>query len=217
VDCLATCHYLLRQALTPNACCRIEATSLGVNHCKLNFRRIGVEMAQSNESAVPDVTQGQPPAGPRNRPRASHACQRCRAKKAKCDQSQPCSNCVRYSSACVFTPGNRGGSRRNTSTRDKSFNQDQHARHSDPTQASQLSDVPVGASRAAALPQDKDTSRPSMSVLSEPDPVGDRASPPRDHASCQSGNLDPTVSTKPPTVLNYVCRLHPADDPRQRL
>jgi hypothetical protein len=122
----------------------------------------------------------EPPAGPRNRPRASHACQRCRAKKAKCDQSQPCSNCVRYSSACVFTPGNRGGSRRNTRN---------------PTQASPLSDVAVGASRVAALPRDKDAFRPSMSA---PDPVEDRASPPRDHASGQSGNLDPM---SPPSLL----------------
>ena len=145
-------------------------------------------MAQSSESAVPGSTQGQPPAGPRNRPRASHACQRCRAKKAKCDQSQPCSNCVRYSSSCVFTPGNRGGSRRNTSTRDKSSDQDHHVRHPDSTRASPPSDVTVAASRAAAFPQDKNTSGPSISTL---DSVEDRVSPPHDHASGQSGNLDP--------------------------
>ncbi|KAF5597385.1 hypothetical protein FPANT_4073 [Fusarium pseudoanthophilum] len=38
----------------------------------------------------------------RNLPRASHACQRCRAKKAKCDQQQPCANCVRHEWDCVY-------------------------------------------------------------------------------------------------------------------
>jgi hypothetical protein len=174
----ATCRYLLRRARTPNACCRIEATPLSVNHCKMKSHRTGVAM--------------EPPAGPRNRPRASHACQRCRAKKAKCDQSQPCSNCVRYSSTCIFTPGNRGGSRRNTSTRDKSSNQDQHP---DNTQASSLPNVTVGTSRTAELPRDENVSRPSMSA---PDAVEDRASPPRDHASGQSGILDPM---SPPSLL----------------
>ncbi|KAF4447809.1 Activator of stress proteins 1 [Fusarium austroafricanum] len=38
----------------------------------------------------------------RNLPRASHACQRCRAKKEKCDQQQPCANCVKHEWHCVY-------------------------------------------------------------------------------------------------------------------
>jgi hypothetical protein len=38
----------------------------------------------------------------RNLPRASHACQQCRAKKGKCDQQQPCSRCVRHAVTCVY-------------------------------------------------------------------------------------------------------------------
>ena len=38
----------------------------------------------------------------RNLPRASHACQRCRVKKAKCDQQQPCSNCTKHAQTCTY-------------------------------------------------------------------------------------------------------------------
>lgn len=155
-------------------------------------------MAQSSERAVSDAVQ--PPAGgPRNRPRASHACQRCRAKKAKCDQNQPCSNCVRCSSACVFIPGNRG--MRNTRYRLSS--QGQHVRHPGP------SPLPVGAT----TPPQNNASRLSMPALSERDSVRNGSSSPHDHASGQSGNVNP-ISTKPSIVLNYLSRLHSADDPR---
>ncbi|EUC41784.1 hypothetical protein COCMIDRAFT_60969, partial [Bipolaris oryzae ATCC 44560] len=40
--------------------------------------------------------------GSRNCPRVSHACQRCRAKKAKCDQQQPCLNCVKHAAHCEY-------------------------------------------------------------------------------------------------------------------
>ena len=46
--------------------------------------------------------------GPRNLPRASLACERCRAKKAKCDQRQPCSQCVRYAAQCRYGVSKRG-------------------------------------------------------------------------------------------------------------
>ncbi|KAG8410368.1 hypothetical protein J3459_017180 [Metarhizium acridum] len=48
----------------------------------------------------------------RNLPRASHACQRCRAKKAKCDQRQPCANCIKHLEECTY-----GLRRRNDRTR----------------------------------------------------------------------------------------------------
>ena len=157
-------------------------------------------MAQSNGHSVSDTAQH--PAGPRNRPRASHACQRCRAKKAKCDQSQPCSNCVRYSSACVFTPGNRGGGRRSTNTRDESSSQvqgqGQYTRRPDSTPLS------VGAN--TSLPQDTSASRPFMSATTERDSVADGSSSPRDHASGQSGNAD-FISTRL-EVLTHPFRLH---------
>jgi hypothetical protein len=38
----------------------------------------------------------------RNLPRATHACQLCRAKKAKCDQRQPCSSCLKHSVQCEY-------------------------------------------------------------------------------------------------------------------
>lgn len=38
----------------------------------------------------------------RNLPRASHACQRCRVKKAKCDQRQPCANCIKHLHECTY-------------------------------------------------------------------------------------------------------------------
>lgn len=41
--------------------------------------------------------------GPRNLPRASHACQSCRMKKARCDQRQPCTYCVKHFLTCIYT------------------------------------------------------------------------------------------------------------------
>ncbi|PSN73822.1 hypothetical protein BS50DRAFT_287 [Corynespora cassiicola Philippines] len=49
----------------------------------------------------------------RNLPRASHACQRCRAKKAKCNQRRPCSNCIKHSVECEY--GIRRRNARNSS------------------------------------------------------------------------------------------------------
>ncbi|KAH7113458.1 fungal-specific transcription factor domain-containing protein [Dactylonectria estremocensis] len=49
----------------------------------------------------------------RNLPRASHACQRCRAKKAKCDQRQPCGNCTKHSQECTYGLRRRNARERN--------------------------------------------------------------------------------------------------------
>ncbi|KAH6950310.1 fungal-specific transcription factor domain-containing protein [Ilyonectria sp. MPI-CAGE-AT-0026] len=49
----------------------------------------------------------------RNLPRASHACQRCRVKKAKCDQRQPCVNCIKHSHECTYGLRRRNGRDRN--------------------------------------------------------------------------------------------------------
>ncbi|KAL6806180.1 hypothetical protein J3E68DRAFT_390550 [Trichoderma sp. SZMC 28012] len=58
----------------------------------------------------------QPLQSRRNLPRASHACQRCRAKKAKCDQQQPCANCVKHFHQCTY-----GLRRRTDRNRDSSL------------------------------------------------------------------------------------------------
>ncbi|KAI5461881.1 fungal-specific transcription factor domain-containing protein [Mariannaea sp. PMI_226] len=50
----------------------------------------------------------------RNLPRASHACQRCRAKKAKCDQQQPCANCTKHMQQCTYGLRRRNGRDRNS-------------------------------------------------------------------------------------------------------
>ncbi|KAI3572751.1 fungal-specific transcription factor domain-containing protein [Fusarium oxysporum f. sp. albedinis] len=51
----------------------------------------------------------------RNLPRASHACQGCWAKKAKCDQQQPCANCVRHEWDCVYGLRRKNGRASNVS------------------------------------------------------------------------------------------------------
>ena len=50
----------------------------------------------------------------RNLPRASHACQRCRLKRSKCDQRQPCANCIKHSEQCVYGLRRRNGRNRNS-------------------------------------------------------------------------------------------------------
>lgn len=56
-------------------------------------RKFSLSQTMTNSGSLPSR---------RNLPRASHACQRCRAKKAKCDQQQPCANCVRHEWDCVY-------------------------------------------------------------------------------------------------------------------
>ena len=43
-------------------------------------------------------------------PRASHACETCRLKKARCDQRTPCSFCQKHSVNCVFSSRRNGRS-----------------------------------------------------------------------------------------------------------
>ncbi|KAH6643238.1 putative C6 transcription factor [Boeremia exigua] len=56
--------------------------------------------------------------GRRSLPRVSHACQRCRAKKAKCDQKQPCLACIKRSVTCEYGIRRRGGRRKQQPLRD---------------------------------------------------------------------------------------------------
>ena len=64
------------------------------------------------------------PLGPRNLPRASHACQRCRIKKGRCNQQQPCSSCVRASASCVYGEERRKRRKRNGDQTEGSLDQD---------------------------------------------------------------------------------------------
>jgi len=63
--------------------------------------------------AQPDENQSHTanliPRARRTLPRVSHACQRCRAKKAKCDQQQPCLNCVKHAVDCEYGIRKRSG------------------------------------------------------------------------------------------------------------
>lgn len=45
----------------------------------------------------------------RNHPRVNHACQRCRTKKAKCDQQRPCLTCVKHTADCEYGIRKRSG------------------------------------------------------------------------------------------------------------
>ncbi|THY81232.1 hypothetical protein D6C95_09188, partial [Aureobasidium pullulans] len=85
------------------------------------------------------------PLGRRNLPRASHACQRCRTKKGRCNQQQPCSTCIRAGSACVY--GERRKRTKNTDSRVTS----EGLEHDTEMQASyQTEDRPVSTRDTAA-------------------------------------------------------------------
>jgi hypothetical protein len=64
-------------------------------------------MAQPDD--IQSHTASLTPRARRNLPRVSHACQRCRAKKAKCDQQQPCLNCVKHAVDCEYGIRKRSG------------------------------------------------------------------------------------------------------------
>ncbi|KZV96088.1 hypothetical protein EXIGLDRAFT_833872 [Exidia glandulosa HHB12029] len=54
-----------------------------------------------------EQTQQQPAGsagrGPRNRPHASQACERCKRKKSRCDGNEPCGRCRGLGVSCTFT------------------------------------------------------------------------------------------------------------------
>lgn len=77
------------------------------------------------------VAGGPPLVGRRNLPRASHACQRCRMKKEKCNQQHPCSNCVKHASSCIYGVRRRNG-RSAIHGAERSEVQDRHRRPTTP-------------------------------------------------------------------------------------
>ena len=72
---------------------------------QLSFGTSSMAQPDQNQSH----TSGLTPRARRNLPRVSHACQRCRAKKAKCDQQQPCLNCVKHAVDCEYGIRKRSG------------------------------------------------------------------------------------------------------------
>lgn len=69
----------------------------------------------------------------RNLPRASHACQWCRKKKAKCDQRQPCSNCIKHSNNCVYGVKRKNARRRTSRTESQDLNETSETQFPAPT------------------------------------------------------------------------------------
>jgi hypothetical protein len=64
----------------------------------------------------------------RNLPRASHACRWCRLKKARCDQKQPCVNCLKHSVDCTYDVRRRNRRKASSRTQDENC-EDTTTRH----------------------------------------------------------------------------------------
>ena len=68
-----------------------------------------IRMPRPTSQQDDDAGPGTPLRSRRNLPRASHACQRCRATKTKCDQRQPCANCIKHAKECAYGIRRRNG------------------------------------------------------------------------------------------------------------
>ncbi|KAI5274823.1 hypothetical protein E4T47_02153, partial [Aureobasidium subglaciale] len=79
-----------------------SANNLGSDAGTRSLREIRVKMTGYSDREMLDTSPNSRTLGPRNLPRASHACQRCRTKKGRCNQQRPCSTCVRANSACIY-------------------------------------------------------------------------------------------------------------------
>lgn len=126
----------------------------------------------------------------RHFPRASHACQRCREKKARCNQQQPCSNCVKHACDCVY-----GARRKNATTgvnrvssRDEPSNVRHHYRHPAPVEA--------GHDQQARLPESASNASADVDLT-----------PSQSHGSAHSGTTEP-ASTENSAILIDRLRLH---------
>jgi hypothetical protein len=99
-------------------------------------------MAEPEQRSQDSAASGNPSLlSRRNLPRASHACQRCRAKKAKCDQRKPCANCIRHSHNCVYGIRRRNGQNNDSHVRSpdhrETVNRQDHFRSPASTRGSQ--------------------------------------------------------------------------------
>lgn len=84
----------------------------------------GIDVYEDWNGNMEDTSPVTRPLGPRNLPRASHACQRCRIKKGRCNQQQPCSSCVRASASCFYGEERRKRRKRNGDQPEGSLEQD---------------------------------------------------------------------------------------------
>jgi hypothetical protein len=75
----------------------------------------------------------------RSLPRASHACQWCRQKKAKCDQQRPCSTCIKQNVDCVYGIRRRNGRKRNVQVQSQAREDIAGGQVQSPSQRSALS------------------------------------------------------------------------------
>lgn len=131
----------------------------------------------------------------RHLPRAPHACQLCRTKKARCDGQHPCSNCRSRSSTCVYPPrrSNRPTSRKlrdggqsnteiiETDSRDTGF---QNARSIEPHPAACQAEPAWDGGRGLApesqgLPSQKslENDNGELSEIGNIDPLPERITP----------------------------------------
>ncbi|KAH7393850.1 putative C6 transcription factor [Phaeosphaeria sp. MPI-PUGE-AT-0046c] len=95
--------YALRVPKTP------ESGSLMSQTEARDFATNGRNMSHGRRGSR-DLTSETPTSlGRRNLPRASHACEWCRTKKVRCDQQQPCSNCIKHSIQCEYGTQRRSG------------------------------------------------------------------------------------------------------------
>jgi hypothetical protein len=60
-----------------------------------------------NGAALAAAIDGESPPRKLKRPRAAQACERCRTKKYKCDESIPCFHCKKSGIDCVYQGGQR--------------------------------------------------------------------------------------------------------------
>lgn len=113
-------------------------------------------MSQAEQSL--HLIVGLNPEARRSLPRVDHACQRCRAKKAKCDQQQPCRNCVKHSIDCEYGIRRRGGRRKQLIARDGPLTQSPHtpiiAPCSRRTEGKELLEEPEETSRSGTYETD---------------------------------------------------------------
>ena len=84
----------------------------------------GVDVYEVSDGNMEDGSPVTRPLGPRNLPRASHACQRCRIKKGRCNQQQPCSSCVRANTSCIYGEERRKRRKKNGDQPEGSLEQD---------------------------------------------------------------------------------------------
>lgn len=128
-------------------------------------------------------------AGRRNLPRSSHACQRCRAKKSKCNQQQPCSHCIKHATTCVY-----GIRRRNGRSKNSSRVEDHGSAHQ--------SDIQHLCPHSAPLEAGYDPASGLLHHLNDNSSVENNISPHQNHGSVRSGKPQPVLSQESQVLID---------------